>query len=275
MQCMSPIFIRQKNGERQFVPCGKCNFCLMSRRADWTFRLKEQQKVSVTAYFLTLTYDDEHLPSDGKVDKRELQLFFKRIRKQQDNIIKELSKVDKKALKWPKIKYYAVGEYGTKTKRAHYHAIMYNMHPILVENIYRHWTLGHSMCVPSNGATIHYTTKYVINNEESDYKGFSLISKGLGESYELAADYHRSGNVSVVYSDGVPQRLPRYYKDRFFTGWQKKVIAKRTENEMQEKYDKEVERLSYIHPNPVAYISERTINFHESVKKKINKQNKI
>lgn len=55
----------------------------------------------------------------------------------------------------------------------------------------------------------------------------------------------------------------------------KKVIAKRTENEMQEKYAKEVERLSYIHPNPVAYISERTINFHESVKKKINKQNKI
>lgn len=275
MQCMSPIFIRQKNGERQFVPCGKCNFCLQTRRADWTFRLKQQQKDSLTAYFITLTYDDEHLPVNKKVDKRVLQLFFKRIRKQQDQLIKEQEKTQKIALKWPSIKYYAVGEYGTESSRPHYHVIMYNMHPVLVDHIHQYWEHGFAMCVPSNGATIHYTTKYVINNQDSDFKGFALISKGLGSGYDVASNFHTSGLVSVVHSEGRAQRLPRYYKDRFFTGWQKKLIAKRTERELQEKEQKEIERVSRIHPSPTAYISERTIHAHEAVKQKINKKNKF
>lgn len=57
--------------------------------------------------FITLTYDNNHIPADGSIDKRELQLFFKRLRKKINPI---------------KIKYLACGEYGEKFGRPHYHA---------------------------------------------------------------------------------------------------------------------------------------------------------
>ena len=62
--------------------------------------------------FITLTYDNEHLPKDESIDKDELQRFFKRLRKNYP----------------PKtIKYFACGEYGDKKKRAHYHAIIFGV----------------------------------------------------------------------------------------------------------------------------------------------------
>lgn len=59
--------------------------------------------------FVTLTFDEENYPEDGSVSKRDLQLFFKRLRK--DNA--------------QGIRYFAVGEYGSNTHRPHYHAIIF------------------------------------------------------------------------------------------------------------------------------------------------------
>jgi hypothetical protein len=59
--------------------------------------------------FATLTYDDEHLPEDGSVHKRDVQLFLKRLRKHY-----------KKPLR-----YFAVGEYGESSLRPHYHIILF------------------------------------------------------------------------------------------------------------------------------------------------------
>lgn len=60
--------------------------------------------------FITLTYNDEHLPKDKSLDKTHLQKFFKRLRKQKG-----------------RFKYYACGEYGDRTQRAHYHACLFGM----------------------------------------------------------------------------------------------------------------------------------------------------
>lgn len=59
-------------------------------------------------FFVTLTYNDENLPADG-VSKTEIQLFMKRLR----------SRVSKK------IRYFAVGEYGERFKRPHYHLVLF------------------------------------------------------------------------------------------------------------------------------------------------------
>ena len=95
------------------VPCGKCPACLENRRQDWAIRIMEESKNYDFNYFITLTYDENHYPKDNSVDKRAIQLFIKRLRKR---------------LKAP-IKYYCVGEYGTKTRRAHYHVIVFNLSP--------------------------------------------------------------------------------------------------------------------------------------------------
>lgn len=60
--------------------------------------------------FITLTYSDEQLPEDRSLDRTHLTKFFKRLRKQ----------------KGP-FRYYACGEYGERTQRAHYHACLFGM----------------------------------------------------------------------------------------------------------------------------------------------------
>ena len=119
------------DGRKEFVPCGKCNFCLESRRAEWSFRLRQELKVSTSAHFLTLTYEDQKLPRTadglGTLLKSDLQKFFKRLRKESVN----------------KLRYYAVGEYGTNTERPHYHALLFNCeNKVLEETLVTVWSLG-------------------------------------------------------------------------------------------------------------------------------------
>jgi hypothetical protein len=61
--------------------------------------------------FLTLTYDEENHPKDGSLNIRDYQLFLKRLRQKFRN----------------KLRYYIVGEYGTRTDRPHYHAALFGV----------------------------------------------------------------------------------------------------------------------------------------------------
>ena len=98
------------------VPCGRCEGCKMDYAREWANRMCLELQDNPDAIFLTLTYNDLHLPKapDGyaTLDKRDVQLFFKRLRK---------------AFPDRKIRYYIAGEYGTHTHRPHYHAIIYNL----------------------------------------------------------------------------------------------------------------------------------------------------
>lgn len=62
--------------------------------------------------FITLTYDDDHLPVGGTLKKDDWQRFAKRLRKH---------------FKGRKIKYFHCGEYGERTKRPHYHALLFGV----------------------------------------------------------------------------------------------------------------------------------------------------
>lgn len=59
--------------------------------------------------FLTLTYNNANLPPNGSLKKSDLQRFFKRLRHHTGR----------------QIRYYACGEYGDITNRAHYHACIF------------------------------------------------------------------------------------------------------------------------------------------------------
>lgn len=67
-----------------------------------------------SSHFVTLTYDDLHVPQDGSVCPRELRLFLKRLRERvRDDGVE--------------IRYYAVGEYGDLTQRPHYHLALFGL----------------------------------------------------------------------------------------------------------------------------------------------------
>lgn len=101
--------------QQVLVPCGHCVGCSSDISRDWSYRMLMEKQVSKNAWFLTLTYDDEHLPEDHQLDKNHLDDFIKKLR----NFYYELG--------LDNIRYYACGEYGSKSGRPHYHMIVYNL----------------------------------------------------------------------------------------------------------------------------------------------------
>lgn len=99
------------------VPCGKCVLCREHKSMEWVSRaMCETQTSSSYAYFITLTYNDLHCPTNG-VRKRAVQLFMKRLRV---NISRHVGES-------VNIRFYLCSEYGSKSGRPHYHAILWNV----------------------------------------------------------------------------------------------------------------------------------------------------
>lgn len=77
--CVKPkkIDITSENGDIHtvYVPCGKCLECQNQSRAEWVLRCIYELKVNKYPYFITLTYDDEHLPSDYLDDVERKSIF--------------------------------------------------------------------------------------------------------------------------------------------------------------------------------------------------------
>lgn len=96
--------------------------------------------------FLTLTYDKENLPNPPEVSKREIQLFMKKLR----------------AYSGREYRYYAVGEYGEKTWRPHYHLIVYGLNPTDEKLISKCWKKGFVYCGLVTDASCSYVSSYVI-----------------------------------------------------------------------------------------------------------------
>lgn len=91
------------------IPCGKCEACVLNRAGDTARRAYDEYRTSqYTGMFITLTYDDDHKPKCGHFNERDIVLFVKRLRK--------IS---------PKIRTLGVAEYGEKTKRPHFHLLVF------------------------------------------------------------------------------------------------------------------------------------------------------
>lgn len=88
----------------------QCELCRRYRAKVWAHRIILESLQHKENAFVTLTYDDEHLPEDGSLVPRDTQLWLKRLRK-------EISP--------RKIRYFLCGEYGGRTMRPHYHAVLF------------------------------------------------------------------------------------------------------------------------------------------------------
>lgn len=103
------------------IPCGKCIGCRLDYSRHWADRMMFELDHTGKGLFLTLTYNDKHIPygmlDDNdmpisySLEKSDLQKFWKRLRK----------KVD------VELRYFACGEYGSHTYRPHYHACVFGV----------------------------------------------------------------------------------------------------------------------------------------------------
>lgn len=220
----------EKNGYTKLqLPCGKCTDCTKDYYTSWATRGSRELSQWESSLFVTLTYSDEHLPSDRSLNKEHVQLFLKRLKKRMGSS------------KSNPIRQIYTGEYGEHTRRPHYHLILFNLdfadktehyktsqgHQVfrsgLLESL---WTYGHSEFGYATPATIAYLCKYVLKKVPrklrdkpleifADGKKFLVSHEFLETSrnpgigaYLRGSESLRKGFLSV---DGVKKKLPKYY----------------------------------------------------------------
>lgn len=226
--CNNKKFI-QKAGYN--VPCGKCYACISRKISDWSVRLHFEEMYSTTKpLFLTLTYSNGNLKKPmpnarySTLCKRDLQLFFKRLRKS----------ASRRSNSKPNIKYLAVGEYGTQNKRPHYHILVFNAH---TEDCINAWKIngepiGEIYHGDVSGGSIAYVCGYALSSQSNRshvlryhlIPEFHLYSNGLGKVYTTrTTTIHHNRRVldgdpaHFVMVDGVKRPMPRYYTDKIYT----------------------------------------------------------
>ena len=309
VKCFNPLVLRDPRGYPYQVPCGKCVVCQNNKRSFLSLKLRLEEYTSKYCYFLTLTYDDEHLPlfslgrdtcatefiriypyserlrSDSLisdfcsdfyefdndfVDKmdyycdfvlnyerkygkhcvyghglyallyyRDIQLFLKRLRK---HIFKYYGE---------KIRFYIIGEYGTKSLRPHWHCLLFFNSSSLsqafedCENVgttarpcncprflRSFWEFGICDSKRTNGEAYNYVSSYVNQSSNfpkllvllSNQKAYHSIQLGQILPQESFVSAIQKGDFSFferqfyVDSFGVenPYSIWRSYYSRFF-----------------------------------------------------------
>lgn len=136
------------NEHLQELPCRKCIECRMQSAREWSARCKLEVLSHSSSYFVTLTYDEKHVPryADGMLGIRykDFQLFMKRLRK---------------AVDYP-IRYREVDEYGSKTRRPHFHALLFGLRLHDLQYLYS-MINGRKMYQDNRGGQPHYNSPWL------------------------------------------------------------------------------------------------------------------
>ena len=156
------------------LECGQCRGCRRKRSRDWGIRCVHESRMHTYGVgskyeglekgsFITLTYSDESLPSDGSLKVKDFQDFMKRLRKRVG-----------------KVRYLHCGEYAEDerfTKRAHYHALLFNVdfmsdrkqrtvrngYPVYTsESLRELWPAGHHEIGSITFDSARYVASYIV-----------------------------------------------------------------------------------------------------------------
>lgn len=240
------------------IPCGNCIGCRLDYSRQWANRCMMELEYHEHAHFVTLTYDNDHVPISYYADpdtgeahksltlqKRDLQLFLKRLRKANPD---------------SKIRYFACGEYGGQTQRPHYHLIIYGL-PLndlvlykrsclegksdISYNYYnsaslqRAWSvlsssgeylpIGHAVIGKVTWDTCAYTARYILKKHKGLESGtyaalgleppFTVMSRKPGiarQYYDDHPDMYDHEYINLTTSTGGRKIRPPKYFDRLF-----------------------------------------------------------
>lgn len=203
------------------IACGQCIGCRLDRARQWAVRCVHEASLHDENCFLTLTYNNENLPLDGSLNKRDIQLFFKRLRKRYEDKL---------------IRYFQCGEYGDKTFRPHHHAIVFGFDfpdkslfsrsggvPLFVSpSLQELWPYGFCTIGSVSFDSACYVARYVtkkITGEKADvhYKGklpeYTTMSRrpGIGRGFYEKYRKDLYNYDKCVVKNNLICKPPRYY----------------------------------------------------------------
>lgn len=239
-------------GKWALTPCGNCIECRKAERRNWANRLTLEGLYHKSAIFATFTYNDENIPHGTYCNKEtgevitenytlyyeDMQKFWKRLRRYANyhNLPNASS-----------IKFYCCGEYGTKTHRPHYHAIIYDFdidtkkielmsmkrgrYVWKSQEIEELWSKGYTEFEDINWNNCAYVAGYCmkkIGKAKDRAKIYEIqgqapekrwMSNGIGEQYVI--DHWREiyPNDNLTLPNGRTGRPPR-----MFDNWYDKIM---------------------------------------------------
>lgn len=204
------------------VPCGQCIGCRIKRAHDWASRVMHEASLTPGRNtFVTLTYDDAHLPPGASLRHRDFQLFMKRLRNTQKS----------------PIRFYMCGEYGETTERPHYHACLFNYDPndkipagkskagepfFNSPSLSNLWPHGHAVIQQLNQRTAAYCARYITQKLTGDMGAahygereppYNHMSTKPGLGFRWFQKYQSDvyPHDYLVLSGGKTKTPPKYY----------------------------------------------------------------
>lgn len=210
------------------IPCGNCLGCRMARAKAWALRCELELQQHRAAVFTTLTYDEKHLPPT--LEKLHVQLWLKRLRRRATE----------------PVRFFASGEYGEKSERPHYHAILYGIDVLQRDVIERAWAKGYCHTVAVTPAAIAYTAGYT--SKKIGYRRVTeeRVDSETGEVYYWQPPFIQmsrrpgiGGHArqwpeswrSFAVHDGYKQPAPRFLHD----AWKAQATPEQLDDLMEEK----------------------------------------
>lgn len=118
------------------LPCGQCIGCRLQYSREWAIRIQKESTLYEQNWFLTLTYDTEHLPWIDSVNTTtgEVILGNPLYPKHLTKFMKDIRRQWEYHFNHEGIRFFACGEYGELYERPHYHICLMNF-PIPEEEL--------------------------------------------------------------------------------------------------------------------------------------------
>lgn len=193
------------------LPCGQCINCRLSRSKEWANRLSAEAQSSNYSYFVTLTYDDEHLPKGAflrpTLRPDDVTLFLKRLRQRIGSF-----------------RYYYAGEYGDKSLRPHYHMILFTDFKLelklwfnnfqgdavytcnLIDEV---WRNGITAVSSFSWQTAAYVSRYVCKKLTGE-RSVDYVKQGI------SPEFSRMSRRPGIGADFAEQHFSMFVNDEFF-----------------------------------------------------------
>lgn len=277
-KCLHPYMVKPTEDSPAIpVPCGRCIACKMRRTKEWSLRLEMEAKDYTVdeMQFITLTYAPDYIPvSYSEVGnhvvavpslyKKDIQLFLKRLRR---------------SLSYP-IRYYFVGEYGSRTFRPHYHAIVYGLKTCDNYKVREAWRQGFVCVKPFFNETTVYVAGYIqkklFGKDKYLYElpPFVLCSQRLGLNFCLRPDVLANilaDSENCIYVNGFKRGLPRYIRRKLT---EMGYLEPRTVSEVLDDYECQSSDFAQSLENKNISYSDYLWNWYSELQRKFLKNNR-
>jgi len=207
------------------VPCGVCKECVKRKQSEWiariSYELKSPKRKDEKPYFVTMTFDDEHIAEIGadKAENVTTDQFKEVIKAWQKRYYKLCKRTPR---------HWIVNEWGEDcSHRIHAHGIIWTN--VDEDTLKKTWKYGFLDIGKkgANEASAAYAVKYITKNWGDERKKSKIFaSKGLGANYiKLESQRHTyEGERTIKYirdQKGTKRSMPQYLRLKLWTDEQR------------------------------------------------------